>query len=145
MNMAWRRRPHDGGLNFADHKANLRTLEVTEIKTVPYFPLSHPFVERLIGTVRREYPDRMLFWTTVDLERKLLEVQYYYNGHRADAGLGGRLPEPSGGESTKLVSLAETLPRVVPDADRRMNLAIRHGHRGLEIMADQSHRERDGR
>jgi hypothetical protein len=23
---------------------------VTEIKTVPYVPLSHPFVERLIGT-----------------------------------------------------------------------------------------------
>src|SRR6516162_5421014 len=34
--------------------ANLRGLEVTEIKTVPYVPLSHPFVERLIGTLRRE-------------------------------------------------------------------------------------------
>ncbi len=30
-------------------QANLRVLEVTEIKTVPYVPLSHPFVERLIG------------------------------------------------------------------------------------------------
>jgi putative transposase len=29
-------------------------------------PLSHPFVERLIGTVRREYLDRILFWTTID-------------------------------------------------------------------------------
>ena len=29
--------------------------DVTEVKTVPYVPLSHPFVERLIGTVRREY------------------------------------------------------------------------------------------
>jgi hypothetical protein len=36
-------------------QANLRILEVAEIKTVPYVPLSHPFVERLIGTVRREY------------------------------------------------------------------------------------------
>jgi putative transposase len=26
------------------------------IKTVPYVPLSHPFVERLIGTVRRGMP-----------------------------------------------------------------------------------------
>ena len=32
--------------------------EVTEIKTIPYVPLSHPFVERLIGTVRREYLDQ---------------------------------------------------------------------------------------
>ena len=31
--------------------ANLRVLEVTAIKTVPYVPLSHPFVERLIGTL----------------------------------------------------------------------------------------------
>ena len=46
---------------------------MTEIKTVPYVPLSHPFVESLIGTVRREYLDRILFWTTTDLEKKLLD------------------------------------------------------------------------
>jgi hypothetical protein len=32
---------------------------------------SHPFVERLIGTIRREYLDRVLFWTAIDLESKL--------------------------------------------------------------------------
>ena len=37
--------------------ANLRVLEATEIKTVPYLPLSHPFVEWLIGTRRRWPPD----------------------------------------------------------------------------------------
>src|SRR5262249_48859537 len=35
--------------------ANLRILEIDEIKTVPRVPLSHPFVERLIGTMRREF------------------------------------------------------------------------------------------
>ena len=39
---------------FHQWQANLRILEVTEIKSVPYVS-SHPFVERLIGTVRREY------------------------------------------------------------------------------------------
>jgi hypothetical protein len=48
---------------------------VTEIKTVPYVPRSHPFVERLIGTIRRECLDRTLFWTANDLERKLLDFQ----------------------------------------------------------------------
>jgi len=52
-------------------QANLRILEVSEIKTVPYVPWSHPFVERLIGTLRRECLDRTLFWTTADLENKL--------------------------------------------------------------------------
>ena len=42
---------------------------------MPYVPLSHPFVERLIGMIRRECLDRTLFWTAADLERKLLDFQ----------------------------------------------------------------------
>jgi len=60
---------------FPRWQANLRILDVTEIKTVPYVPLSHPFVERLIGTIRRECLDRTLFWTAADLEAKLHEHQ----------------------------------------------------------------------
>ena len=66
-----------------------------EVKTVPYVPLSHPIVERLIGTIRRECLDPTLFWTTADLERKLLDFQRYYNGHRTHTGLGGRTPDSS--------------------------------------------------
>jgi hypothetical protein len=58
-------------------------------------PLSHPFVERLIGTIRREYLDQILFWTTADLEQKLPNFQHYYNGYRTHAGLAGRVPEPT--------------------------------------------------
>ena len=76
-------------------QANLRILEVAEIKTVPCVPLSHPFVERLIGTLRRECLDRTLFWTTADLEAKLIEFQLYFNGHRTHSGLDGRAPEPN--------------------------------------------------
>ena len=68
-------------------------LGVTEIKTVPYVPMSHPFVERLIGTIRREYLDVALFWTAVDLESKLSEFRDYYNLHRSHAGLAGKTPE----------------------------------------------------
>jgi hypothetical protein len=67
-------------------------LDVTEVKTVPYVPLSHPFVERLIGTIRREYLDRSLFWTAVDLESKLSEFRDYYNQHRSHAALQGKTP-----------------------------------------------------
>jgi hypothetical protein len=52
---------------FHQWRANLRILDVEEIKTVPYAPLSHPFVERLIGTIRRECLDLTLFWTCQDL------------------------------------------------------------------------------
>ena len=68
---------HDPLYRFHRWQANLRILG--EIKTVPYVPLSHPFVERLIGTIRRECLDRTLFWTAADLEMKLLDFHRYYN------------------------------------------------------------------
>ena len=49
-------------------------------QNVPFVPLSHPFVERLIGTIRRECVDHLLFWTAADLELKLSDFQNYYNG-----------------------------------------------------------------
>ena len=86
---------HDPLYRFHQWQANLRILNVTEIKTVPYVPRSHPFVERLIGTIRCECLDRTFFWTATDLEMKLFEFQRYYNGHRSHAGLNGRTPEPT--------------------------------------------------
>jgi transposase InsO family protein len=59
---------------------------------VPHVPLSHPFVERLIGTMLREFLDHVLFWNAHDLERKLAEFQAYYNAERSHASLGGRTP-----------------------------------------------------
>jgi len=84
---------HDPLFLFERWRANLRILDVIEIKTVPHVPLSHPFVERLIGTIRREYLDRTLFWTTADLENKLLEFRNYFNRHRTHASLKGRPPD----------------------------------------------------
>ena len=80
---------------FHQWRANLRVLDVSEIKTLPGMPLSHPFVERLIGTIRRECLDQTLFWTTADLEAKLRDFQDYFNGYRTHTGLGGQLPEPN--------------------------------------------------
>jgi transposase InsO family protein len=77
---------------FHQWQANLRILEVTEIKSIPYVPLSHPFVERLIGTIRREYLDHTLFWTTVDLENKLLDFRTHFNNHRTHTSREGRTP-----------------------------------------------------
>jgi hypothetical protein len=55
-------------------------------------PWSHPFVERLIGTVRREFLDQVLFWNARDLERKLTEFQVYDNAARSHASLKGYAP-----------------------------------------------------
>jgi hypothetical protein len=44
---------NDSLFTFYRWLANLRIMNVTEVKTIPYIPLSHPSIERLIGTVRR--------------------------------------------------------------------------------------------
>jgi putative transposase len=85
---------NDPLFEFQQWKANLRILGITEIKSVPYVPLSHPFVERLIGTIRREFLDQVPFWGAVDLQRKLLSFQQYYNRARVHQSLGRRTPDP---------------------------------------------------
>ena len=53
---------HDRLFEFHRWKANLRILDVTENKAVPEVPLSHPFIERLVGTIRRELLDHVPFF-----------------------------------------------------------------------------------
>jgi len=85
-------------------QANLSITD--ELKSVPYTPRSHPFVERLIGTLRREYLDHTLFWNAVDLERKLELCKNYHNRSRTHASLDGNTPaEISGDRVTQPVPL----------------------------------------
>ena len=42
------------------------------------------------SALRRECLDRLLFWTAIDLETKLIAFKDYYNGHRSHSGLKGK-------------------------------------------------------
>jgi len=87
---------HDPLFRFHRWRANLRIMGIDEIKTVPYVPMSHPYIERIIGTIRREHLDRTLFWNSSDLERKLNAFKDYYNQHRVHTALDGVPPEQYG-------------------------------------------------
>ena len=76
--------------------ANLRILDLEEIKSVPDVPTSHPFVERLIGTTRRDFLDQTLFFNKRDLQKKLDEFQQYYNVTWGHSSLGGKMNESLG-------------------------------------------------
>ena len=90
---------HDPLFEYHRWKANLRILDTEEFKTVLYASLSHPCVERLIGTIRQEYLDHVLLWNVVDLQKKLAEFQAYYNQHRVHSSLDGDTPAEVSGDS----------------------------------------------
>ncbi len=99
---------NDPLFRYRQWNANLRILEVEQVKTIPYAPMSHPFVERLIGTIRREYLDQVPFWATSDLERKLLLSKEYYNSVRPHQGIDGAAPNARGENTTRKVVRLET-------------------------------------
>jgi len=84
---------HDPLFTYHRWLANLRVLGIEEVKTVPYTPLSHPFVERVIGSVRREFLDQVLFWNGRDLSGKLSQYLVYYNETRGHLSVNGESPK----------------------------------------------------
>ena len=54
--------------------------------------------QRLIGTLRREYLDRIFFGNALDLERKLNAFGIYYNSHRIHQSLSGNTPDEKSGK-----------------------------------------------
>jgi len=73
----------------------IRVIEA--VKSVSYTPTSHPFtsypfLERLIGTVRREYLDQTLFWNSLDLERKLSSFRECFSESRVHSSPVARPP-----------------------------------------------------
>jgi hypothetical protein len=90
------------------------------------------FVERLVGTLRRECLDRTLFWTTTDLEAKLLAFQHYLMSIErtpdAKGPAGNGRQRRSFTRKSQLLSMEEALSRLIPDADGRLILVIRHRH-----------------
>lgn len=59
---------HDPLFQFQRWQANLRVLGIETVQTVPLVPWSHPFVERLIRSIRAEYLDQLFYWNASDLE-----------------------------------------------------------------------------
>jgi putative transposase len=98
---------HDPLFKFHRWQANLRILEVETVHSVAQVPWSHPFIERRIGTLRREYLDRLFFWTTADLELKLDCFKTYYNAVRVHQGLSGDTPGEKAGGPTPNAAVME--------------------------------------
>ncbi len=70
----------------------IRSLGIEQIVTSYKSPWQNPYVERLIGTVRRECLDHMIVLSEAHLRRVLRDYIEYYNESRTHLGLGGDCP-----------------------------------------------------
>jgi putative transposase len=90
-------------------QANLRVLDIEEIKSVPYTPESHPFIERTLGSVRREFLDHTLFWNKYDLHRKLSQYKDYYNNTHGHWSLNQLTPNQQSKDPNRAIQTEDLL------------------------------------
>jgi putative transposase len=93
---------NDPIFTFSQWKKNLDILEIKEIKSLPCQPRSHPFIERLIGTIRCELLNRVMFWTGDDLLSKLNNFMEYYNFSRCHHGINKKTPHQKSSSNTNI-------------------------------------------
>jgi transposase InsO family protein len=71
-----------------------QTMGIHEVKTAPRSPWQNPYVERLIGTLRRECLDHMVVLNETHLCRLLRDYLIYYHSARTHLSLDKDAPEP---------------------------------------------------
>ena len=74
-------------------------MEIEEVKAAPRSPWQNPYVERLIGTLRRDCIDHLIVVGKTHLRRVLRDYLAYYHGCRTHLSLEKDSPEPRKVES----------------------------------------------
>ena len=77
----------------------LEHMGIKEVKTAPRSPWQNPYVERLIGTLRRDCVDHVIVLGNNHLRRILHDYLAYYHSCRTHLSLGKDAPEPRPVES----------------------------------------------
>jgi transposase InsO family protein len=70
------------------------SLEMKQVLIAAQSPWQNPYVERAIGSIRRECLDHTIIFNERHLRRVLTEYIQYYNGNRTHPGLEKDCPEP---------------------------------------------------
>jgi hypothetical protein len=86
-------------------------MAIREVLTAPMSPWQSPYVERLIGSIRRECLDHLLVFNEASLRRTLKSYFEYYDKSRTHLSLEKDAPEPRPVQPLELGSVME-LPEV---------------------------------
>jgi putative transposase len=69
-------------------------MQITEVLTAPQSPWQSPYIERLIGSIRRECLDHLIILGAESLRRILRSYFAYYHDSRCHLSLDKDSPEP---------------------------------------------------
>jgi len=73
---------------------SVATMGIRQVITAPRAPWQNPFVERVIGSIRRECLDHVLILSEAHLRRLLRAYVAYYNTTRPHQSLDNNSPQP---------------------------------------------------
>ena len=108
-------RDRDGIYGF-DFTRRVSSLGIKQIRTARRSPWQNPYVERVIGSIRRECLDHVIIFDERHLRRVLREYLDYYHRSRTHLGLEKDCPEPR----------AVELPTIGPVASKPVLGGLHH-------------------
>ena len=85
---------HDRDSVFAHVATTLEGMNIQEVRTAPRSPWQNAYVERVIGSIRRECLDHVIAVNVAGLRRVLTAYVTYYMRSRTHLGLGKDTPSP---------------------------------------------------
>jgi transposase InsO family protein len=77
----------------ASFRKRVHSLGIQEVLTAPRSPWQNPYVERIIGSIRRECLDHVIVFNKLHLKRLLRAYFSYYHTARTHLALGKQCPE----------------------------------------------------
>jgi putative transposase len=78
----------------SDFTRTVEAMGIEEMRTAPRSPWQNPFVERVIGSLRRECLDHVIIWNERSLRRMLQAYLAYYHHCRKHVALAKDSPVP---------------------------------------------------
>jgi putative transposase len=92
-------------------RRRVKNLGIKEVLTAARSPWQNPYVERLIGSIRREFLDHVIVLNEQHLRRVLRSYFQYYHRSRCHLSLDGDAPEPRPVQGPEMGGVVE-LPEV---------------------------------
>jgi transposase InsO family protein len=89
--------------------SRLRTMGIRDRPISPRSPWQNSYVERLIGTLRRDCLDHVLIFSEQHLRQVLKSYALYYNEARTHLGLSKDTPPPRTIQCSRIISATAVL------------------------------------